>query len=411
MLLFFVLFIFFIFHIQFLVRNLFFGVDESQFFDFTLTYQFDHHIALQSLLFTLACAGCFALFYKLAYHASANHTTIKEGLVDLRGYRRELLLLNIMGMSMVTYILVLGGLTGFSYGPMTLLRESSNFVFELRMVFLILLSHVLFNVPWKQFLSRPELKSARWVSVLYFTALLLFQARSAVFELAVVVIFPLLMWAGDKVKLKYILVMLSLLIIPNLIVLGRLGIPDNPYDLVKGLFSIEYTTMLDNFLGAAISGGYTPPNGFSFLPQLGLLIPSPLRSLFDMTVVQTDFFDSLSDSAGVFGGGFSLLAQSYVDFGWFSPLIFGLLGGLIGRMNNRTARVGHAKLVYAAAPLLYAAFLLAFRNDIGVFLKYTLQLFLVSFLLGMILKQRSRQKLDMVSSLVMRAQADKPIDV
>lgn len=387
MLLFFVMFIFFIFHVQFLLKNIFLGVEEARFFDFTISYQFGHDIALQSLVFTLACAGSFAICYRLLYRTRKNMSD-NLGDVDLRGCRRELLWLNAMGLGMVAYIFVLGGLTGFSYGPMTQLREEYGFVFELRMIYLVLLAHLLFNVPWRQFLSRPELKSARAVFGLYFIALLLFQSRSAVFELAVVVIFPLLMWTGDRVKLKYLLLVCGLLLVPNVIVLGRMGIPDDPYELIDGLFSIEYTVLLNKFLGAAIETGYGAKDGLSFLPQLALIIPSPLRSLFGITAVNTDYLSGLSDAAEVYGGGFSLLAQTYTDFGWFSPLVFGLFGLLIGRVNSRAAQVGRVKLVYATAPLLYAMFLLTLRNDLGVFIKYTVQLFAISFLLSMVLKNR-----------------------
>lgn len=387
MLLFFVLFIFFIFHVQFLLKNVFFGIDEAQFFNFVVRYQFDQSVALKSLLFTLACAGSFAICYKLLYRTRKFVPDCNIE-VDLRGCRVELLLLNTMGLAMLSYILVIGGMTGFSYGPMTQLREGYGFIFELRMIYLVLLAHILFNVPWKLFLSRPELKLARLVLWLYFIALLLFQARSAVFELAVVVIFPLLMWAGDRVKLIYLFLVCCLLLVPNVIVLGRMGIPDDPYELIDGLFSIEYTVLLNKFLGAAIENGYSAADGLSFLPQLGLILPSPLRNLLGISAVNTDYIEELSDAAEVFGGGFSFLAQTYTDFGWSSPLVFGLLGLLIGRVNSRAAQVGHVKLVYAAAPLLYSMFLLTFRNDFGVFIKYTVQLFVVSFLLSVVLKNR-----------------------
>jgi len=386
-LLFFVLFIFFIFHVQFLLKNVFLGVDEAQFFAFVMRYPFSHQVAVQSLWFVLACAGVFWLGYKIAYRSVGHPIKCKE-YFEFKKWRNELHLLNFMGIVMISYMGVVGGVTGFSYGPMTQLRESYGFIFELRMIYLLLLAHLLFNIPWRQFMARPELKFTRIVLAMYFVGSLSFQARSAIFELGVCILIPLLMWTGDKVKVKYVLIVFGLLIVPNIIVLGRMGVPDDPYELVDGLFSIEYTMILDKFLGAAIDTGYQAKEALSFLPQLGLIIPSPIRNLLEIQATNTDYIEDLSEAAEVYGGGFSLVAQMYTDFGWFSPLVFGLLGLLIGRVNYQASKVGRVKLLYATAPLLYSIFILTFRNDFGVFLKYTIQLFMMAVVLNFLLRIR-----------------------
>lgn len=387
MLLFFVLFIFFVFHIQFLLKNIFLGVEDANFFMFVMHYPFDRQIAIQSLWFVLACAGGFWVGYKLVYRAD-HRSGLSDKNFDFRKWRNELRVLNFMGIVMIFYIGILGGVTGFSYGPMTMLRESYGFIFELRMVFLLLLSHLLLNISWREFLKKPELKMSRTILAAYFFGLLLFQARSAIFELGVCILIPLLMWAGDKVRVKYVLTLLALLIVPNIIVLGRMGVPEDPYELLDGLFSIEYTMILDKFLGAAIETGFRAKEALSFLPQIGLILPSPLRNLLSVQATNTDFIMELSESAEVYGGGFSFVAQMYSDFGWFAPMVFCLLGLLIGRMNYQASKVGRVKLIYATAPLLYSIFILTFRNDFGVFLKYTIQLFVVAAILTFLLKLR-----------------------
>ena len=146
--------------------------------------------------------------------------------------------------------------------------------------------------------------------------------------------------------------------------------------------------ILDKFLGAAIDTGYQAKEALSFLPQLGLIIPSPIRNLLEIQATNTDYIEDLSEAAEVYGGGFSLVAQMYTDFGWFSPLVFGLLGLLIGRVNYQASKVGRVKLLYATAPLLYSIFILTFRNDFGVFLKYTIQLFMMAVVLNFLLRIR-----------------------
>ncbi len=200
------------------------------------------------------------------------------------------------------------------------------------------------------------------------------------------------MWHGDKIKISYICFVSLLLVTPNIIILGRLGIPESSEELIDGLFSIEYTVMLNKFLGAAIETGFEPTNGLSFLPQLALFIPSPIRTLLGIPTPSTEYLDELSSLAEVTGGGFSLLAQFYTDFGWFSPLIFVFLGLLIGTMNYKASKISSVSIFYACAPALFAMFLLTFRNDFGVFLKYCFQLFLVAGLLNLLINSSLGRK-------------------
>lgn len=381
MLLFFIFFIFFILHIQFLLRNIFFGLDELNYFQFVIKYGFDRGIAIQSLLFSLACMFSFSVCYKLFYRKRRKLSVDTKGDVNSIVSRRELFSLNIMGIMMIAYILVVIGLANFDYSVMTQIREANGFIFELRMIFLLLISHILLNVPWRNLLRLRELKTARWVVLVYIICTLLFQARSATFEVVSIIAFSQLVWAGDKVKIKYIVIVMGMLLVPNLIVLGRLGIPEEPGEFINGIFSFEYSILINNFLSAAILSGSDMLGDISFIPSLQLLIPSPLRDLFGIAVVKSSFYADLSDEANVSGGSFSLLAEMFSNFGWFSLVIFGLLGAFIGYWNSRAARVGFVSILYSSAPLLYAALVLAFRNDFGIFLKYSIQVLIVSWIL------------------------------
>jgi hypothetical protein len=387
MLLFFVLFIFFILHIQFLLRNIFFGLDELTYFQFIIKFGFDREIAIQSLNFTLACALCFAFCYKLFYR---KHRRFIVGTSEqvFRVSRIKLLLINGMGLMMIIYMLALIGLSNFDYGAMTLMRESSGFIFELRVIFLLLISHILLNLPWKEALLLKELRAARWIVLTYLICTLIFQARSAVFELVAVVAFTQLMWAGDKVKFKYVVFVFGAMLVPNLIVLGRLGMPDDFGELIDGLFSFEYSILINKFLSAAIYLGSEVNGEASFIPSLMLLIPSPLRDLLGVAVIKSSYYADVSAAADARGGGFSLLAEMFSNFGWYAPLVFGAIGLILGIVFSKAEKVGNVGFVGATAPLLYVAFVLAFRNDFGVFLKYVVQLFLIAFIFHLVLKRR-----------------------
>jgi hypothetical protein len=196
------------------------------------------------------------------------------------------------------------------------------------------------------------------------------------------------MWAGDKVKVKYMLLMVCSIIVPNLIVLGRMGFPSDPELLMNGLFSFEYSTLFNNILSEAILRGREVHGGLTFIPDLILLIPSPLRALFGIQAATSDYQSILLSEAGVFGGGFSFVGEMYSNFAWLAPLVFGILGALIGKMNAGAARVGRVPVFYAVAPLLYVSFILAFRNDFGVFLKTVIQLFIVAILIDILRRLR-----------------------
>lgn len=384
MLLFLILAMFFILHAQFLLRNIFFGTYDSTFFQFTQPYLFDRHIATMSLLFVLLCAGAFQFGYKYAYKAYIQPQSVGQTLDDnIRAIVRICLF---FGVTQALANFGLAAISGFSYQRIAETLEASAFVFELRIVFLLCFAYITLNVPFRILWSDHKYRLLRAVVIFYTLSLLVVQSRSRVFELAAVPIFAHLMWNGDRVRWRYVGVLVLALIAPNLIVLGRLGIPSSPGALISGLFSIEYSVLLDNFLGGAIEGRYVVQEHLTFLKSLWLVIPSPIRSLLGIEVIKSDAYIALSRIADVRNGGYSMLAEMYQNFGWYAVAVFGLMGFFLGALNRRASSVGNVPIVAATAPLIYAAFIIAFRNDFGVFLKFIVQVFLVALLLRFALR-------------------------
>jgi hypothetical protein len=372
----------FMLHVQFFVRNIISGTDEVNFFGFTIRYLFDKEIAIHSLFFALSCMLVFAGFY-LAGHGLARTRRRKPHISGVMvRYRLPLWPLIIVGASQVIVTLVVVIKSGFVYQVIAEEIESYSFILELRIVFLLLLSHLLLNVRLSEIVGSPRYRMVRWVTLLYIIALVLMQARSRAFEVIAVLAFTHLIWEGDRLKIKYILPIGFALIVPNIIVLGRLGRPDNLEELVKGLFSFEYTVLFNNLLSAAITNGPNLEGGLTFMSSAALILPSPIRAMLGLEVVKSDYYQTLSDSANVGNGGFSLLAELYSNFGWYAVLVLGFMGLLLGSMNARAMRVGYTNFLASTAPLLYSAFILAFRNDLGVFIKYSIQLLVVAVVLS-----------------------------
>lgn len=392
MLLFFVVFIFIILHIQGLARFVFFGTSETTYYYFTTSYLYNRSIAIQSLILACACACGFAAGYKVFYRRKRIPTVGLVGEVDLQPYRTVLALLTITGIVQVVTMVILAVITRLDYVAIIVFKYDHPFPFQSRVFFLVILAYILLNIPPKQLWTRRDLRLVRWIVFAYSVLTVLLQARSEVFEIAAIVLFSLLMWNGDKVKVKYVLLVVCSLIGPNLIVLGRLGFPTDPVILMKGLFSFEYSTLFNNILSEAVLRGREVSGGFTFLPQMTLLIPSPIRAIFGISAAESDYFAAVTAGADVLGGGFSFVAEMFSNFGWFAPLVFAALGALIGRMNAGAARVGKVSMIYATAPLLYEYFILVFRNDFAVFLKSAIQIFIIALLIDFLRRLRLVRK-------------------
>lgn len=395
MLLFFILAMLFILHAQFLIRNIVFNTYESTFFQFTQSYLFDKHIAALSLLFTVLCAASFTISYSRVYNQRFNPIFIAP--VKSSSTRLIMYICLFFGITQATANFVLAYISGFQYQAMAETLESSAFIFELRIIFLLCFSYLTLNVSPYALWRGHQYRFFRFAVFVYTLSVVVVQSRSRVFELLAIPIFAYLMWSGDKVRWRYIGALLIALTVPNLIVLGRLGMPGSLGDLISGLFSIEYSVILNNILGGAIEHRYVVQEPLTFLKSLWLIIPSPMRTLLGIEVIKSEAYDALVHIADVRNGGYSMLAEMFQNFGWWSFLVFALMGWIIGSLNKRAFYVGHADIFAAMAPLIYTGFVLGLRNDFGVFLKFAIQLLMIALFLR-VLTRRAASKSVILSS-------------
>lgn len=384
MLLIFIVAIIFLLHIQFFLRNIFLGTYEVNFFNFTIRYLFDEDMAKMSLYFACFCAVGFAVAYLVARRIGLprSHYTFDQR--SRFAYGLPTWPVVSFGLLQVIAALSLSLQSGFVYQTMAEQLEKAGFIFELRIVFLLLISNLLLNVPLRVVMNSREFKAVRYVTYLYIFAMLVMQVRSRVFEVVAVIAFAHLIWQKDRVRVKYFFMLGAALIAPNIIVLGRLGWPESFSLLIDGVFSFEYTVLFNNLLSAAIEAGPSTEGSYTFSKSLGLLLPSPVRSVLDIEVNKSNYYLDLSEVANIRNGGFSLLAELYTNFGWHAIWVFSAVGAVIGYLNSRAMRAGKVGIINSTAPLFYIAFILAFRNDLGVFIKYSIQLFLIATVLHMV---------------------------
>jgi len=127
-----------------------------------------------------------------------------------------------------------------------------------------------------------------------------------VFECAVVIGFSWLMWQGNKIRIKYVVISLCAMFVPNLMALPRFGGTLDWQTKIAGIFSFEYTVLTNNIVSSAIANN--PPLLVDFFISISsLLIPSPLRNVLGTGItggVAPDYFEFILEDAGAFGGGY-----------------------------------------------------------------------------------------------------------
>ena len=376
MLIFFMLFVVFMLHINFLLQNIFLGRDSAQFFGQTMTYNFDVATSILALQFVALCMFGFYLGYKIIYRG--NSFTCYDNSIRITRMTTSITVAS--SLIIILYVLYVGYVSDFTYHLMHNFRSKNSFIFEFRMVYLVLLSFHLLNIPIRILVKEKRYRWLRVTFVLYCIALISFKARSPIFEVFVVFLYSYAMWKKDKFKFKYVLAFFALLIFPNLFVMLRMEAPDDWQTFIASLFYFEYATLLNNFLGTVIF--YQIDNEYvSFISQIQLIIPSPLRNLFEFTKSNYDYFSRVSNLAELHGGGFSLIAQMYSDFKFNSFFVFFLIGLLIGWLNKKASNIGRVPLFYAISPLIYSMFILSLRNDFGIFFKYSIQIMILGLIL------------------------------
>jgi hypothetical protein len=378
-LIFFIFYVVFILHINFLLRNILLGHESDNFFNFVMTYNFSPEVSLISLEFVTLCMLSFYLAYTLIYRQ--RNKFIDQSSLYIG--KNTTFITSVSAFMMASYLVYVSYKSGFNYGSITQFRAQNSFIFELRAVYLLLLSFHLLNIPISQIIKEKKYAFFRFSFIFYGIALLFFQARSAMFEVFVIFIYSYLMWNKDKIRFKYIVALCFLIFIPNILVMARMGVPDNISELIDGIFTVEYSILLNNYLGSVIF--YEIHNEtYSFLPQVWLIFPSWIRLFFDIEVGKIEYFTQVANLAKVSGGGFSLIAQMYSDFQWKAPLVFLVAGLLIGWLNKGAYKVGSVSLFYASAPLVYSMFILSLRNDFGVMFKYMIQIMVLAMVLSLI---------------------------
>jgi hypothetical protein len=392
MLLLFAMFVFYLLHIHFLAKHLIWGVSGAYFFNLYAPYRFSHEVAVETLVYCVSCAVAFVAGHVLSKPVLDKRLRrLGENEVSGADLRKAVRLLNIFLVFHIGLGLYALAKAGFNYSAIFNLKMSMSFLFHSRAMLLVLLGFVCLNIPSERWFRQRELRGTARLLIVYFVVSVFMQSRSVVFECGAVVGFSWLMWQGNRIRVRYIVVLLCMMVVPNLIALPRFGRGLDWQETLHGIFSFEYSVAMDNIISATIAADHRPLPMDLFISIPSLLVPSPVRKVLGTEITPGaggDYYRLILEDAGVLGGGFSLLAQMYMTLGWWGISMFVFLGFLIGKLIKGAANVGKVGLLYAAAPLIYAQFIISLRNDFATFAKYSIQVMLVAMVMKWILRTR-----------------------
>jgi hypothetical protein len=381
------LYVFFILHLVFAIDYLL-NKDSAliqNFFGTTLEVKHSYETIDNTVMFIIICFLALLIGLAMGRRLASR----------IRVYRKTQINFHLVSVSISVYLVffILFGLAGiikngFNYHQLVAYREAFNILFEFRIVGHLLISN--FILSGKRFTNFQV-----FLLFLYIFILVAFQARSTIMEFVLIFGLSFVILKRDKIKMNYILILISLsLLLPNLFVIVRYW-PLPFEEVVSNFFKFEYKLLFNLILIEAIDAyNEVMLLGDTFLSStFSLLVPSFLRGIFDITIVKSDIYADLSRDAGILGGGFSLLGELFINFGWYSWIYFMLNGFVLsywrGKLLKQCAFFKESvNFMQSGYALFLAATILSFRNDLGVYMKYIFQLLIVMLILNLIYRRK-----------------------
>lgn len=369
--------IIFMLHILFPIQNIFFGVDSQLIFDIPVTYLWGPQVSYMILNLAMILVAFITL------------TTLIKTPIKLREYRYNTS--RVRGLAVYYFFTYLVMLImwylilkhGFNYGAVAVDRVNYSFLIELRLFAYLGFLFLALNFPSSIVTSKSKVTIA-----LFVLTVVIFQTRSILAEIFFIGIALYLTSSRDHFRFIHFCMIFPIFFLPNLFVFLRQD--TNFIENFGELFQFEYLILINNILAASIEYAVANNEGnIEFFNQLFLVIPSPIRGLLNINAENNQFYADIAASGGVTSGGFSLIGQLYVYFGYLFIVPLGLL-----LIHLRFCYLNFFYLKpktnfhQIAFPLVLAILVLGLRNDFGVVLKQIVQLFLVCSLLNLFLRAK-----------------------
>lgn len=360
-------------HVLFCFMYLVFDVKSQDFAGQKIEFVFDEKSVYQiltiSLISILAMIAAFITPLKITFR----NRNLKRKRVEAGFYLFAIPLLIFLFYKIIS--------SGGNYGIMATEREKYSFLIELRIIpYLLFIQYASQN-----YISMRHLvKFLTFIAVL---ALILFQARSLLVEVIIIMMCLRLRQKNDKFQMKYYLIAFCFVPLSNISIALRSGYSLDKY--ISEMFKFEYLIIFNNIVAAAMKFEFNQKIDW-IKERIFLILPSPIRKIIGIENPSNEMFLDVSAAANLTSGGFSYLANSYILFGYYSAIFLYLiyLTVEIVRRNYFLSKVDNY-LSYSF-PLMLSCVLLAIRNDAGVLLKQLIQIIIIAMIMNMISRVRYR---------------------
>ena len=369
------LFVFYILHVWFFVDYFFYGIDYTEFLGSVQSYTYGYQIAVLSFGYILACFT----FLIIGLYAKPIHLPFAfinpDRVVNLNrlfsGFR----------ISMTVCICFMASLLSQAGAQIASseFKESNNWIYEFRILPLIFLSFILLN---GYRLKRID----KLLICIYASIAVLGLTRSLIVELFSIFFFYYALYLkNDKLKIEYVVITFLGIIFINIMASFRETTSwDAVIDNASALFAFEYKSYLDLQISEVIQN-YNERGYYTFIDSSILIIPSFIRELFGIKMFYPDqelFFEIGRRSYPYYGGGFSLLAEAYLNLKYLAPILFLFIGYIINivLISIKKSKAMNRFTVNAVFPLMIISIILSFRNGFSIHFKYVIQLYILAFL-------------------------------
>ena len=369
-------FVFYILHVWFFVDYFVFGINYTEFLGTIQNYTYSFQTAVYTFGYILFCflfliIGLYTKPIKSPFLSKRTNKVVNLKRLYL-GFRIAIILCIIL--MFLLYLNADGQIASSE------LKENNNWMYEFRAIPLIFLSFILFN--------GYSLKFADKILIfIYATIAILGLTRSLMVELFSIFFFYYALYLNeDKFKIKYAVLTFCGIFFVNFIASYReVGNFEAVFNNASSLIVFEYKSYLDLLISEVIQnykgGGY-----YTFLDSFILLIPSFIRDFFGVKLFYPDqelFFEIGRRSIPYYGGGFSLLAESYINLSFLAPLLFLFIGYAINiiLISIRKSMIINRFTINAIFPLVAVTIIISFRNSFAMHCKYIIQIYILAFII------------------------------
>jgi hypothetical protein len=376
--------VFFLLYIWFFVDYFVFSITDFKFFEFQQNYHYNYQIAIKTLAFNLTCIAGYFLGASIEKTTKHNYRSqifyIKED--KFRLIFRFFLILSIF--ISILFIINSDHQAGSGY-----FKQENSFLYEFRVFAILMLCLLIMN---NIKLYRLDL----FLILIYITLMILGKTRSILIEpIFILLCYFIIVKFRDKFKITYLVYGISLLIVINAIAyIRQYGSFAEISENLHYLLNFEYKMYLNLQVSEVLSNNYG--NHLTFMDTFIYIFPSFIRKLLGIDLQyyedQALFFEIGRASNPTYLGGFSFLAETYLNIGYFSFFLFFLFGYIISyNINSYKYNIINKQkgviLLSSLYPILIFHLILMLRNGFGPHIKYMIQMYIIFYFLIFISKK------------------------